>query len=151
MKSNKELSSKLPEYLEVVRNILWNCQVIEAGLRRYISSSYDFIRIKLGDELPFHLNMSDLEKDSMGKLIRKFSKLSNDSEFIKELENLVPHRNKCAHEGFAIKYKFLFDESYFETKLEDLKAIYDKSEDTASKIRNIYKNLEERIKTNEKR
>jgi len=150
MKYNKKISPKLAEYLDVVQEILWNCQVIEAGLRRYISSSYDFIRLTLNDKLPFKLNESDIEKDSMGKLVTKFSKLSNDSVLISELEKLILHRNKCAHEGFAIKYKYLFDDSHFDDKLKTFKEISIKSENTASKVRDHYKALEILIKQKEK-
>lgn len=150
MNNKKQISSKFSEYTETVHGAIWNCQVIEGGLRRYIATSYELIKLVLKTKLPFYFNESDIEKDSMGTLIDKFSKLTNDVALVADLRELVPHRNKCAHRGFAIKKKQLFDESFFEKELKILEKVTLKSESIASKVVDCYKNIEIRLNAEKK-
>ena len=67
--------SKFSEYGEAAKDFLGSCQTIEAGLRLYIIYSYELIKQSLDNKLPFHLDEKDINKDSIGILIEKFSKL----------------------------------------------------------------------------
>jgi hypothetical protein len=96
----RQLHVARQQYSLALQGVLTDFQFIEEGLRMYISSAYDLIRMRLKSDLPFQLNDKSLEKDSLGKLITKFSQLSDNSDLLKTMNSLVPRRNDCAHRGF---------------------------------------------------
>src|SRR4051812_8696020 len=87
----------------MVRSVLISFQYIEEQLRAYLSLCYDVIRNKLQGSIPFKYTYSDNERDSLGALISKYEKFSDDSRLINELKELVQHRNGLAHRGFMLK------------------------------------------------
>jgi len=146
MTKNKRLSPNWEEYAEVVRDILWNCQVIEEGLRRYLISSYEYIRKAIGGSLPFRFDRKDIEKDSMGALVDKFEKLSDNSSLVTHLKSLTKHRNKCAHRGFTLTVKEWCDDDFIAKELKNLLEIRSSSEACASSVVKEYKRLEALLK-----
>lgn len=139
MNETKELSPRWEEYAEVVRDILWNCQVIEEGLRRYLIASYEYIQKTMAGSLPFHFDRRNFDKDSFGTLVSKFEKLSDNSSLVSQLRTLTEHRNKCAHQGFALKVKQWCDTDFIESELERLVEIRSSSETCASSVMKEYK------------
>ena len=139
--------SKFCEYTTEAQWFLSSCQTIEAGLRGYIIASYDFIRLSLDNKLPFHLNEQDIKKDSMGTLIDKFSKLSNNSDLVSRLRQLVPLRNKCAHHAFVLKVSSLRSEnSQFESDTIEVKEMFDRSESVYAEVADAYKSVKKLLK-----
>jgi hypothetical protein len=98
MDSDNTLAYK--SYSLAVQGVLVDYQFIEEGLRMYAALSYDLIRLRLGKDLPFKFEYADTEKDSLGKLVSRYEKLSSNITIMKELKELVPHRNQVAHQSF---------------------------------------------------
>lgn len=93
------------QYTAALQAVMLDFQFIEEGLRRYISRAYELIRQKTAGEIPFKLKAKDLEKDSLGKLVQKFSQLSDNDVLCETIRNLVPTRNMCAHNGLLITHQ----------------------------------------------
>ena len=139
--------SKFSEYAEAAKNFLSNCQTIEAGLCLYIISSYDYIRLNLGNRLPFHFSKQDIKKDSMGTLVEKFNKLTNNYDLISRLKELIPYRNKCAHHAFVLKVQQLqSNDTQFESDTKELINMFDKAETVYHEVVKSYKALENQLK-----
>lgn len=77
-------------------------QFIEEGLRRYIATVYEVIRHRLGADIPFKFAEDDLDKDSLGKLLYKFGKLTDNAALVDQLRKLAPERNACVHRGLLV-------------------------------------------------
>jgi len=98
MRTEQDLSYQT--YMLRLHGVLSDFQFIEEGLRFYIGAAYSLIRSRVSDTIPFELDESSLEKDSLGKLVAKFSSLTADKDLVKELQALAPFRNQAAHKGF---------------------------------------------------
>ncbi|MCK4795174.1 MAG: hypothetical protein KAV87_66200 [Desulfobacteraceae bacterium] len=146
MNETKKLSPRSDEYVEVVRDILWNCQVIEEGLRRYLIASYEYIQKKMVGSLPFHFDQGDFDKDSFGTLVSKFEKLSDNSSLVSQLRMLTEHRNKCAHRGFLLKVRQWCDTDFIDSELERLIEIRSGSETCTSSVMKEYKRVKGLLK-----
>ena len=138
------------EYGEVAKDFLSSCQTIEAGLRLYIIYSYELIRRSLDNKLPFHLDEQDVNKDSMGTLIEKFSKLTNNSDLVSRLKELTPYRNRCAHHAFVLSVKDMrSDNPPFESHTSELKEMFDKSESVYAELVDEYRSIRRLLKEGE--
>jgi abortive infection bacteriophage resistance protein len=93
------------QYTAALQAVMLDFQFIEEALRRYISRAYELIRQKTAGEIPFKFEEKDLERDSLGKLVQKFSQLSDNDVLCDTIRKLVPTRNMCAHNGLMITYQ----------------------------------------------
>ncbi|WP_216907977.1 hypothetical protein [Synechococcus sp. CCY 0621] len=89
-------------YKEVVGQISVDFQWIEELLKIVISSGYEAIRRTAPAKIKFKRTRSNLEKDSLGKLITKYEELYVNDVLIKELRSLASERNYCAHQSFIL-------------------------------------------------
>jgi hypothetical protein len=80
--------------------LLLDFQFIEEALKRYLHWAYAITRKRTEGILPCKLDRSEVEKFSFGRLIDEFEKFSDDASLVKELRDLVQHRNYCAHRAF---------------------------------------------------
>lgn len=90
------------QYLHQVQTVLFDCQYIEAGLKLYIELIYRKIRERISPDLHFKYSERDLEKQSLGKLIVTFDRLSDEAALVVRLRRVVEIRNKCAHSGYLV-------------------------------------------------
>lgn len=111
-------------YSNALQMALVDFQYIEECLRLYIYVSYDFIRHKVSDTIPFKFDIPDLEKDALGKLIEKYSKFSNNDILISELRNLLPERNKIAHRGLLLSHKEQNDVAHLDEQTKRLTELH---------------------------
>ena len=146
MNESKQLSPRWQEYADVVRDILWNCQVVEESLRRYLTASYKYVQKTMAGSLPFRFDRKDIENDSMGSLVSKFERLSDNTSLVTQLKSLTKHRNMCAHKAFALTVKEWCDAEFVGGKLESLLQIRSSSETCASSVKKEYKRLEGLLK-----
>ncbi|MBX3688342.1 hypothetical protein [Dokdonella sp.] len=84
-----------------VADALAGCQLLEQELRLYIAAAHSAIRRNLPAHLPYRVPDKDCAGDSLGQLISKFEKLSNDDELIAALKAFNKKRNKLAHRAIA--------------------------------------------------
>lgn len=119
-------------------SVIMNYQFIEEGLKIYLEKSFELIRQKLNDELPFEYNRATIEKYPMGKLIKAFDKHSNNKELVKKLEALPEKRNDIAHKGFVA----MFHEDYQGENLYKMKeALSDFEKESKSCRDDVFKEI----------
>lgn len=98
--TSKKLSQ---EFGAGVSHALTVFQVIEEGLKQYITYSFKLIRARLDPSIPFEFNGKDYENAALGKLIKIFSKLSDNKVLIESLNKITSNRNYVAHKAM-VKY-----------------------------------------------
>jgi hypothetical protein len=111
-------------YSNALQMALVDFQYIEECLRLYIASSYDYIRYKVADKLPFKLDGTDLDKDPLARLIDKYSKLSNNEELVAEVRKLLPKRNEIAHRGLMLNAEQQKDVKFLDEQTKRLWALH---------------------------
>lgn len=117
------------EYNDKVLNILMNFQYIEEGLKMYVTSVNKRIKEKMKNEFPFKYERSWVEDDSLGKLIKKFEKINNNNELIKELKSLRPLRNEIAHKILLLTPEQRNDQLFKSIMVSDLDKIKKRTKD----------------------
>jgi hypothetical protein len=80
----------------------------------------------VADKLPFKLDETDLEKDALGRLIDKYSKLSNNAKLVAELRELLPKRNEIAHRGLLLSLEQQKDAKFLDEQTERLRALHER-------------------------
>lgn len=102
------------QYTAALQTVMLDFQFIEEGLRRYISRAYEVIRQRTSADFPYRFTRKDLEKDSLGRLLAKFSRLSDNEALCETIRSLVPARNQCAHNGLVITHQVAEEPETFE-------------------------------------
>lgn len=146
MNESRQLSPRCEEYVDVVCGILWNCQVVEEFLRRYLTASYEYIQKTMAGSLPFRFDRKDVENDSMGSLVSKFERFSDNASLVTQLKSLTKHRNICAHRRLALTVKQWCNGGFIESELQSLLEVRSSSETCSSLVRKEYKRLEGLLK-----
>lgn len=90
------------EYIIEISLVLYNFQLIEQALKSYICVAIEKIKERTKDVIPYKYNRKWVNNDTLGKLIKKFEKINDNKELIKEIKRLTPYRNKVAHQGLLI-------------------------------------------------
>jgi hypothetical protein len=98
----RQIELAMDLYSTSMQIALTDFQYVEECLRLYVVVAYDFIRSRTADKLQFKLDVKDLQKDTLGRLIDKFSKLSSNTKLVSELRVLQPKRNEIAHRGLML-------------------------------------------------
>lgn len=106
-----------------------NFQYIEEGLKMYVTSVNKRIKEKMKNEFPFKYERSWVEDDSLGKLIKKFEKINNNNELIKELKSLRPLRNEIAHKILLLTPEQRNDQLFKSIMVSDLDKIKKRTKD----------------------
>lgn len=100
--SNSVRRHRMDTYALAASQVLMDFQFIEEALRMYIASAFNVIRTSTQDKVPFKFDRSSVEKDSLGKLIGKYSKLSDNQKLIADLNRVVEDRNLIAHRSLLL-------------------------------------------------
>jgi hypothetical protein len=111
------------EYSTTAQSILIDYQFIEEGLRMYLAAAYKFILSSLDSKMPFKYSYKDIENDSLGSLISKFERLSDDAGLVKELKELVKFRNKIAHQAFLLTAEQQNDSAFLSAQTKELSKV----------------------------
>lgn len=95
------MSEKHPRFFEnYLVEALISYQAIEATLKAYIEFSFRLIKLNLRQDIPFNFNGSDFETAALRTLVKNFSKLSNNSELVKLLNQVSGERDFVAHQAY---------------------------------------------------
>ena len=135
--NNRKLLIK--EHKEITTDLIVSFQFIEEMIRKQLEFVFDIVRVKLGDLIPFKFNYETYERAALGRLIDAFKYISDDESLIKELEDLVKHRNKAAHKSFVLPDEHVYDLDYLKNEIEE----FQKIDERAEKVFHI---LEERVR-----
>ena len=70
-------------------------QMLEESIKQYLQLAYEIISERSKD-IPFNMQLYE-ENDSLGTLIRKFQKLTNNKQLIEDLKKVTKDRNRIVH------------------------------------------------------
>ena len=104
--------------LRVVGVILTEFQYMEELLKIYLGECYIFIESEVSEIIPFKYSRTDVEKDSLRRLIDKFEKVNNNADLLALLRQLTKVRNDVAHRGIMFKLHKTGDSEYLNSELE---------------------------------
>lgn len=99
MLNNVELQNT---YEKSIFSALKEFQFVESVLRRYITISYDVIRLKIQDSDTLHYDFyeKDIAKWGLHRLATQFKKLCKNQELNAKFKSVVEARNQLAHDAF---------------------------------------------------
>ena len=88
-------------YLHETQFALLGCQLVEEGLKSYICTAYEAIRLSGSNTNIIKHTVAEIEELALGPLIRLFEPLNANATLITKLKGLCPKRNHCAHKAFV--------------------------------------------------
>jgi hypothetical protein len=118
--ANTVTADPLEEYNREVQLVMLDFQFIEESLRCYLSTVYKVARKRLNGDIPFKLDARDLLKDALGTLVSRFERHTNDDELVKELRDLIKHRNETAHRAFLLRAEETADSEFLRRQTDSL-------------------------------
>lgn len=127
--------NKYRRYTEEIIATLYNFQLIEMALKIYISKAIKIIKDKTSGTVPFKYTEKWVENDSLGKLIQKFEKLSDNSRLIEELKKIKPRRDAIAHQGLLLSVEDWEDNLLVAFKIRELREVLNITRLILSRIR----------------
>jgi len=92
------------ELYMAVAHALNECQSLELSIKRHIGASYEVARKYIGEIIVFEIGEKDYEKQALGQLINTYSKLTSDTQLVKELMQFASERNFLAHKAIVESY-----------------------------------------------
>ena len=115
----------MPDYVAEINRAIVSFQFIEECLRMYLGYAYELIQLRVGDALPVRLARKDIEHWSMGRLIREFSKFSDNSGLVQGMLKLASLRNEIVHRGLLLTAEETQDNQHRERQAERAQRIAD--------------------------
>lgn len=92
------------DYISYVNQSLMSFQFIEELIRMYLERCYWIIRKKVGEDLAITLSRNDIEKLSLGGLLKEFKKFNANADLINGMHKLIPWRNRVAHQALLFTF-----------------------------------------------
>lgn len=113
------------------------CQFIEETLKLCILSAIDITRLMTSKYFNLRYEMGDVVKLPMGPLIKKFSRVCQDDQLIKDLDKLRKERNFVAHQSMLFTLGELSDTESAENAFNKLKNIGEDATNIHERLLNI--------------
>jgi hypothetical protein len=91
-------------HLREIQNALFYFQMIEEGLKTYVSKAHEVIQCSLPSELVFRSDPREYENAPLERLIKLFAKVTRNEDLVDRLSKLLKPRNYCAHRAYALAF-----------------------------------------------
>ena len=91
-------------HLREIQNALFYFQMIEEGLKTYVSKAHEVIERSLPSELVFRSDPKEYENAPLERLIKLFAKVTRNEDLVGRLSKLLEPRNHCAHRAYALAF-----------------------------------------------
>lgn len=100
--SHKEaLKDDGEDFFLQVAYALAGCQLVEQELKLYISEALEYVRKCVGNRLPFRMSGQDYENSSLEGLVKVFSKLTDNTPLVEDINRFKKERNELSHRGIT--------------------------------------------------
>jgi hypothetical protein len=129
------------KYKQVVYLLLLDFQFVEELLKIVTASSYEIIRRSVPAYIRFRPSRRDLEKESLGKLIRKYEEVSGNDSLARKLQALVSERNFCAHRSFVLTFEEQQDLAFLELEAVRLATLRERSRECVLELQEEWRRL----------
>lgn len=80
---------------------LSGCQLVEQGLKLYITEALELVTKRLDGQLPFSMHGSNYDDASLERLISTFKMLSDEPQLIADLNKFKDERNFLSHRAIT--------------------------------------------------
>jgi hypothetical protein len=114
-------------YQKEVHEALEKCQFVEETLRIYINLAVEIAKLEMANHFLVRFTTADLSKLSLGKLVRVFSRLSNDASLKSSLKNLTSERNFVAHRSLLFTLGELQDSDHIAQSVQKMRDIKERA------------------------
>ena len=135
----------MKNYSEILNSVLIDFQFIEEAFKMYISYTDQIIQREVSSFFPYKFTRKDIDKFTLGKLIDKYSKVSNNTLLVKKAKGLTCERNRLAHQGFLFTYSEQKNESFLKQRTANLEEIHIEAAELLRELMQELKNLQESI------
>ena len=115
------------EFQATMVRALEKCQFVEETLKLCILSAIEIAQVTTSPYIAINYKAGDIAKLPMGPLIKKFSRISQDGDLIRDLKSLTKDRNFVAHQSLIFTLGELSDTDSAEEALDNMKAIADRA------------------------
>jgi len=99
--------SDVANYMALAQKVMLHFQLVEEGLKAYLSLARQVIQRTIPKELDFRLADEEIDAWPLGRLTSAFARHSRNAELVQALNRLRPLRNHVSHKAFA--YGFYSD------------------------------------------
>ncbi len=135
----------MKNYTEILNRVLIDFQFIEEAFKMYISYTDKIIQREVSSFFPYKSTRKDINKFTLGKLINKYSKVSNNTHLAKRARALTSERNRLAHQGFIFTYSEQKNEAFLKQQTANLEETHIEATELLGELIQELKNLEESI------
>jgi len=87
-----------------VQAALYAFQMLEEGLKIVIGLSYEVIQATTPEPVKFAFSADEINNAPLGNLKKMYLRVSGNAALGKEIDQLIPWRNYCAHRAFIEEY-----------------------------------------------
>jgi|GEM_PF-3027525 len=87
-----------------IQAALYAFQMLEEGLKIVIGLSYEVIQASTPEPVKFTFNTDEIYNAPLGNLKKMYLRVSGNAELGKEIDQLIPWRNHCAHRAFLEEF-----------------------------------------------
>jgi hypothetical protein len=91
-------------FINSVQAALYSFQMLEEALKIIVGLSYEVIQAITPEPVKFNFNPDEIYNAPLGNLKKMYSRVSDNSGLGKEIDQLIPWRNYCAHRAFQVEY-----------------------------------------------
>ena len=85
--------------------VLIDFQFIEECLKMSITTADKIIQKNVAPYFQYNYNRKDIENFALGKLVERYSKMSNNHSLVTHIRELMKERDNIAHKGFYLHMK----------------------------------------------
>lgn len=135
----------MDKYSNVLNKVLTDFQFIEECLKMYITYTDKIIQINVSSYFPYKYNRKDVENFALGKLTDKYSKISNNTSLVKELQAVMKQRNDLAHKGFLLTIEEQKNKKLLESLTTNLEQLHIKTKKILFVLSKETSDLEEHL------
>lgn len=114
----------MKDYVNAHAMAMIDFQFIEEALKRYISKADKLIQIQVSHLFPYRYDRKDVEKLALKRLLERYSKISNNTSLVKQIDKLTKKRNDLAHQGFLFTTEEQKDKLLLKNLIKDLDKLH---------------------------
>lgn len=135
----------MDKYSNALNKVLTDFQFIEECLKMYMTYADRIIQINVSSYFPYKYNRKDVEKLALGKLTDRYSKLSDNTSLVKQIQEVMKKRNDLAHQGFLFTSEEQKDKRLLESLTTNLEQLHIKTKNILFELSKETSSLEEHL------
>ncbi|MGY0587929.1 MAG: hypothetical protein ACW7DS_16775 [Paraglaciecola chathamensis] len=113
------------------------CQFIEETLKLCILSAIEIVKLTTSSYFSLNYSISEIAKLPMGPLVKKFSRICDDDQLIKDLRSITKERNFVAHQSLLFTLGELSNTESAKQALGRLKTISSQATDIHNRLLDV--------------